>query len=134
MSNYYYTDTDKKIIREELLTDQALDWAKQCIRPQRDKELNSSQLRKLHNEIKSLEMLLKTASFEVVRPQIKMLKSKVAYSCPRNARGKDKKIPEEFKRFMDQHIDEIGDVKDFKAFCLCFESMVGFFYGEGGRR
>jgi len=26
------------------------------------------------------------------------------------------------------------DWKDFKAFCLHFEAVVGFFYGEGGRK
>jgi len=29
-------------------------------------------------------------------------------------------------------VDHIEDAKDFNAFALCFESVVGFFYGQGG--
>ncbi|MBW2037787.1 MAG: type III-A CRISPR-associated protein Csm2, partial [Deltaproteobacteria bacterium] len=130
MSSYYYTDAEKSVIKEKLLTDEALSWAQKCIRPRGDDKLNSSQLRKFYTEIKALEMLLRTETFDVVKPQIKMLKSKVAYSCPKGGRKKDKKIPEEFKSFMYEHIEQINDKQDFKAFCLCFEAMVGFFYGE----
>ena len=64
-------------------------------------------------------------------PLIKMVKSKVAYACPSN--GRDRKVPEEFRNYMELMINSIEYYKDFKAFSLCFEAVVGYFYGEGGR-
>ena len=71
------------------------------------------------------------SQFIMIRPLIKMLKSKVAYACP--ITGKDRKIPEEFRKYIEEMVDNIKDWKDFKAFALCFEAVVGFFYGQGGR-
>jgi CRISPR type III-A-associated protein Csm2 len=69
--------------------------------------------------------------FSKIRPLIKMLKSKVAYACPTT--GSERKVPIEFRRYIEEMVDNIADERDFKAFALCFEAVVGFFYGEGGR-
>lgn len=143
MAAYYYEDNDKEIIREELLTDRAKSWADSFIFPknpkerwQRNPKLTSAQLRRFHTEAKELEERVKNLKkpqedFPKLRPLIKMMKSKVAYACPNN--GRDRKVPEEFRQYIEEMVDNIEDWKDFKAFALCFESVVGFFYGQGGR-
>jgi len=126
----YYQDREKEILREDLLTDRAQEWARNFItvRPR----LNAAQLRRFLNEVKALEALVEAErgadGFKKVRPLIKMLKSKVAYSAG------GKKVPEEFKEFIIACVDNINDGKDFRAFVLLFEAVVGFFYGEGGGR
>ena len=141
MSNYFYEEKDK--LKESLLTSRAEEWAKSFINPkqpadrwQRNPKLTSAQLRKFHIEAKELEERVKNLEkpdeeFPKLRPLVKMLKSKVAYACPNT--GKDRKVPEEFRKFIEEMVENINDRKDFMAFALCFEAVVGFFYGQGGR-
>ena len=143
MGTYYYQDDDRERIREELLTDKAKTLAKSFINPQRPKDrgqrnprLTSAQLRRFHFEAKDLEERIKSTGYSQekflrLRPLVKMLKSKVAYACP--STGRERKIPVEFRKYIEDMVDNIEDVKDFQAFALCFESVVGYFYGEGGR-
>ena len=143
MEAFYYVDEAKKTIRESLLTDRAKSWAVSFINPkkpkdnwQRNPKLTSAQLRKFHMEAKELEERGKNLSdpdqeFPQLRPIVKMLKAKAAYACPTT--GRDRKVPEEFRKYIEEMVDNIDDWKDFKAFALCFESVVGFFYGQGGR-
>lgn len=141
MASYFYDDESN--IKESLLTDKAKSWAESFINPKRPKErwqrnpkLTSAQLRRFHIEAKALEERVKNLDnpnedFPKIRPLIKMLKSKVAYACPTT--GYDRKVPEEFRRYIEEMVDHVEDAKDFRAFALCFESVVGFFYGQGGR-
>lgn len=143
MDNYFYEDEKKERIREALLTEQARAWAESFINPrqpkdrwQRNPRLTSAQLRRFHIEAKELEERLRNlasskADFLKLRPLVKMMKSKVAYSCP--ITGSDRKVPEEFRKYIEEMVDHIEDAADFKAFALCFEAVVGFFYGQGGR-
>ena len=143
MAGYFYTDDAKKEIKESLLTEKAMFWAESFIKPksprerwQRNPKLTSAQLRKFHIEAKTLEEKVKNMEnpedeFRKLRPLVKMLKSKVAYACPNT--GRDRKVPAEFRKYIEEMVDNIEDCKDFKAFALCFESVVGFFYGQGGR-
>ena len=69
--------------------------------------------------------------FDKVKPLIKMVKSKASYA----ANPANPKIPASFKNFLINNIDEIQTEKDFEAFMLHFEAVVGFFYGiEGAGR
>jgi len=141
MGSYFYEDEEKGMLKEEFLDKSAKDWAKSFINPKfdsrdRNPKLTSAQLRRFHIEAKTLETKVNALEnpkdeFLKLRPIVKMLKSKVAYACP--IPGRDKKIPEEFRRYIEEMVDNIDDYKDFKAFCLCFAAVVGFFYGEGGR-
>lgn len=144
MGNYFYEDDKKEKIKEFLLTDKAKSWAESFIKPeppkdrrQKNPKLTSAQLRRFHIEAKELEEQVKNLDkdkpedFLKIRPIIKMLKAKVAYACPTN--GIDRKVPDEFRKYIEEMVDNIEDVKDFKAFALCFESVVGYFYGQGGR-
>ena len=155
MGNYFYEDEKKEIIKVYFLESNAREWARRFNKPKRPAEkfeknppLSSSQLRKFHFEVKDLEERLeneiktlsekskdevnRNAVFVRIRPLVKMIKSKVAYVC-RTPSSKDRKVPEEFKRYIDDMVDNIEDYKDFKAFALSFEAVVGYFYGEGGR-
>ena len=141
MTNYFYDD--KGNIKESLLTDKAKSLAESFINPkqpadrwQRNPKLTSAQLRKFHIEAKELEERVKNLEnhdeeFPKLRPLVKMLKSKVAYACPNT--GRDRKVPEEFRKYIEEMVENINDRKDFMAFALCFEAVVGFFYGQGGR-
>jgi CRISPR type III-A-associated protein Csm2 len=140
MPSYFFEDENKKVIKEDLLTTKAKRWAESFINPKqpndpkqrRNQKLTSAQLRKFHVEAKSLEERVKNNSrFSEIRPLVKMLKSKVAYACP--IPGSDRKVPEEFRKYIEEMVDNVGDEKDFRAFALCFEAVVGFFYGQGGR-
>ena len=44
----------------------------------------------------------------------------------------NQKIPETFKNFLIKNIDSINEEKEFRAFMLHFEAVVGFFYGIEG--
>lgn len=135
--NYFYQDAEKEIIKEDLLTTKALEWAKNFVSPKKGEkyepknpQLSSAQLRRFYHDVKSLESKVKE-NFDRTKPLIKMLKSKVAYACPE--KGKDRKVPLEFRKFLEEMVDNINTQKDFAAFCLVFEAVVGYFYGEGGK-
>ena len=121
--NFYYSDAEKKIIRKELLTNEAQKQAKTLV-----KGVKSSQLRKYFNEVKYLEVQTTAKDYAIVEPLVKMLKSKVAYGMRSTT-----KLPKEFKDFIDKAVDAIEDKKDFDAFVKHFEAILGFYYGEGGR-
>lgn len=138
MANYFYEDEKKTRLKESLLTTEAKGWVKKFLQPRRpdtqygkNPRLTSAQLRKFYSEVKSLETRVEAKGFDQMKPLIKMLKSKVAYSCPKTEH--DRKVPVEFKEYIDNMLDNIEDEKDFMAFVTTFEAVVGFFYGEGGR-
>lgn len=91
------------------------------------RSLSSAQLRRFFSEFRQLEKKVKVLGFEKVKPLIKMVKSKASYAANPN----NQKIPESFKKFLIENINEINTQKDFVAFMLHFEAVVGFFYGEG---
>jgi CRISPR type III-A-associated protein Csm2 len=131
MENYFYGDNEKTILKESLLTNKARDWAKKFLNPiNKYDKLTSAQLRKFYGEVKALETKVDAKGFAQIKPLIKMLKSKAAYSCPINGK---KKIPDEFKIFLNEMVDHVEDEQDYKAFAITFEAVVGYFYGEGGR-
>lgn len=124
---------EKGIIRSELLEAKAEEWARSFIRPpSRDQGLKASQLRKFYNDAKALKTRLDAQkNFDAIKPLIKMIKSKAAYACPQ--RG-NKKIPTEFKNYLALMVNSVDTEEQFRAFLLCFEAVVGYFYGLGGRQ
>ncbi len=92
------------------------------------KSLSSAQLRRFFGEFRQLEKRVRATDFDSVKPLIKMIKSKASYaSNPANP-----KIPGSFKKFLVDNVNEIETEKDFKAFMLHFEAVVGLFYGIPG--
>lgn len=96
-----------------------------------DKEsLSSAQLRRFFSEFRQLEKKVDVMGFDRVKPLVKMVKSKANYAANRPANS----IPKSFKEFLVSNVDQINTQKDFKAFMLHFEAVVGFFYGIEGVR
>ena len=116
-------DVEAKRLAENFIERNPRDHAKIVFR----KSLSSAQLRRFFSEFRQLEKKVKAMGFEKVKPLIKMVKSKASYAANPN----NQKIPESFKKFLIKNIDEINTEKDFEAFMLHFEAVVGFFYGEG---
>ncbi|MBQ7618356.1 MAG: type III-A CRISPR-associated protein Csm2 [Desulfovibrio sp.] len=89
--------------------------------------LNSSQLRKFYSDVKTLErrwlsMGGDDQAFAQIIPMIKLLKAKSDYALKR------KVVPSSFKAWLWNHVDSIKTSRDFKAFLLHFEAVVGFSY------
>jgi len=59
---------------------------------------------------------------------IRMLKSKAAYAAGRET------VSRAFERFIVQSVDQIKTPRDFRAFVLFFEAIVGYYYGAGGEK
>lgn len=131
----YYTN-DGTTIDPKWVDSEALSMAKKLVIKGyngkiNDKEsINSSQLRKFYTDVKGLELTWEyqkcsDAAFLGILPQIKILKAKVAYAKGRGT------VPPAFANWINTHVDAIKTPKDFKAFLLHFEAVVGFCYGEG---
>jgi len=133
---FYYDDAGN--LRDGLLDKDAEQYAISFVND-REKQLNSNQLRRFYNECKSLERRFEFScqqsndeqsqeiAFLKVLPLLKMLKAKVSYATnPSN-----KKIPQSFAKWLNSSIDEVNNEQDFRAFLLSFEAVVGFCYGNG---
>ena len=118
-------------IRPELLGTESEDVAKTFLFPGQGKALNSAQLRRFYGDLKNLERIFEckrlakseTDPFLSILHLVKMVKSKTSYAS--------KKVPPEFGKWLNKHIDAIETADDFKAFMLHFEAVVGFCYGLG---
>lgn len=126
----YYVD---KSINPKLVTDFAQEWADKFFPPRKEdrkKPITSSQLRRFYGDVKNLEMRWDNSSdkekaFRDILPMIKLLKAKAAYACGRGT------VPVTFKYWIWDNVERINGIKDFKAFLLYFEAVVGFCYGNG---
>ncbi len=133
MNSYWFND--QNAIKSELLNEQAEAVAETLIRENRGKYegVTSSQLRKLYGEVKSLERRAQISeeSWVQVKPLVKMLKAKTAYSAGRAIQKKrwDEKEYSKLKKYIFDSVDNIDELKDFDAFCKQFEAVVGFYYG-----
>jgi len=129
----YYKDN---AINPDLVTSRAQEWADKFApkgdnrRPGASKPINSAQLRRFYGDVKTLEMRWqnskdKARAFRDILPMIKLLKAKAAYANKRML------VPDSFKNWIWENVDMINEEKDFKAFLLYFEAVVGFCYGNG---
>ncbi len=129
-----YFDNTGKHIRSELLDKEANEAANQFVKLKpngkpTDDSIKNSQLRRFFNEFKNLERQLDQQqgdveeAFKSVKPLVKMANAKVAYAEAR------KVVPKAFVTWLQKHVQTIETAKDFKAFLLHFEAVVGFCYG-----
>lgn len=129
----YFDDTGKHI-RPELLNEEAQQAARQFVRLQGDRvserdSIKNSQLRRFFNEFKGLERQLaqrqgeREEVFRSIKPLVKMANAKVEYARAR------KVVPDAFVAWLKQHVQAIDTARDFEAFVLHFEAVVGFCYG-----
>jgi CRISPR-associated protein Csm2 len=129
-----YYDSTGKHIRPELLNEEASAAADAFIQKHNGRvddrnSIKNSQLRKFFNEFKSLERQLDQQqvnvdeAFKSIKPLIKMANAKVVYAQAR------KVVPPAFVGWLQKHVQAIETARDFKAFLLHFEAVVGFCYG-----
>ena len=134
---FYYDDAG--CLNAGLLDTQAQQLAESFVLTNdRRNKLNANQLRRFYNECKNLEKKFSFArqkqtgeashaAFLQVLPLIKMVKAKVSYA----ANPSNPKIPRTFSEWLNRSIDGIEDERDFEAFLLSFEAVVGYCYGAG---
>ncbi len=132
---------EKGQVKDNLYSDVAENIAKKMVYSfsagKRDKVngVSRSQLRKLFDEFKRLQKILKEKdNWDELYPQVKLIKSKVAYAIARakkNSRGVDKQY-DELNKFLVSGINSIKTKKDFFVFCTLFEAVYGFYYQLGG--
>ena len=124
----FYTEKEKGIIKKELLDKEANKVANDIMNG--EPRLSVTQLRRFYGEFKSLEKKyhFHRNKIDVILPLVKMVKSKAAYAADQ------RKIPHSFRKFLDTYVDYIEDDKEFEAFMLFFEAVVGFCYGTGKLR
>lgn len=132
---YFINKDGKEVIDPKLVDTEAKKYAKEFV--VLDKSIKSSQLRKFYGTVKALELELKNrthgkgdkesqeAVFGEILPLIKLLKAKGAYARARMV------VPEAFKAWLDDNVDTINEPREFEAFLLHFEAVVGFCYGLG---
>lgn len=120
----FYVDNEKKKLNKEWMEKECEEWGEKF----HFDRVKSSQIRKFYGDVLAMESKAETQEFEIILPQIKMLKSKTAYASSPN---KSSRIPKSFKDFLNKMVDRINDKKDLKAFKLIFEAILGFYYGKG---
>ncbi len=100
-------------------------------------KVKSTQMRRFYGDVKELETRIeRDSSLESNDPQqlakylalIRMLKSKAAYAAGRET------VSRAFESFIVKSVDQIKTPKDFRAFVLFFEAVVGYYYGAGGEK
>lgn len=117
----FYRDSEKKILNPDLLDKDAEKQASEL-----HTKINSAQIRRFFGEVKNLSLRLQQGRpWKDLEPFVRMLKSKALY-----AKGTER-IPPHFSAFLTDNIDKIKDQKDFEAFVLYFESVLGYLYGKG---
>ena len=120
----YYTDREKKNM-DPGWVDEFAQKAVDSFFPNQKNLLKTSQLRKFYADVKSLERQWQAkggdnAAFISILPMIKLLKAKSDYAQKRNV------VPPNFKEWLWKHVDSVSDERDFSAFLLHFEAVVGF--------
>ncbi len=119
----FFEDQDKKRINPTLLDKDAEKQADQL-----HEAVGSAQLRRFFGEVKNLSLRMKQGrTWSELEPFVRMVKSKAMYAKGRS----NGTIPDEFRAFLTDNIDRIKDQKDFEAFALYFEAVVGYMYGKG---
>ncbi len=130
MGEAYYRDKNGNI-KIDLLDKKAFEFAESFIKPKEGKPLTSAQLRRFFGEFRQLEKKVKKEdnedNFDKIKPLVKMVKSKASYA----ANPKNQKIPDTFKKFLIDNVEQINFKQDFEDFMLHFEAVVGFCYGLG---
>lgn len=117
----FFTDPEKKSVNPTLLDTDAEKQAGEL-----HGAINSAQIRRFFGEIKNLYLRMQQGrAWSELEPFVRMVKSKAMYAQGTN------RIPPAFCAFLTTNIDKVKDQKDFEAFVLYFEAVLGFAYGKG---
>lgn len=125
MEKYYLNE---KAIDPVWMDQKAQEAARSFFDSDEQPKLAASQLRKFYNDVKAMERQWRNsggdeAAFTLVLPLLKLLKAKSHYALKR------KVIPASFRNWLCEHVDSVNSARDFRAFLLHFEAVVGFSYG-----
>ena len=90
------------------------------------KKPSSTQIRKFYEEVLNLKDRLDNGKdFREILPYFKMLKAKANVAYQRDV------INTNFKRFIEENVDYVGDDEEkFKVFCTFFEAVVAYAKGK----
>lgn len=125
MEKYYLNE---KAINPVWMDQKAQEAAHSFFKPYDQPKLAASQLRKFYNDVKAMERQWRNGggdeeAFALILPLFKLLKAKSHYAHKR------KVIPAAFRDWLCEHVDSVNSARDFRAFLLHFEAVVGFSYG-----
>lgn len=125
MEKYYLNE---KAINPVWMDQKAQEAAHSFFKPYDQPKLAASQLRKFYNDVKAMERQWRNSggdeeAFALILPLFKLLKAKSHYALKR------KVIPAAFRNWLCEHVDSVNSARDFRAFLLHFEAVVGFSYG-----
>jgi len=140
MESFYVNEKDK-IVKDDLFDTTAEKIAKSFVNDKVEKPygVSSSQLRRLYDEVKSLDQELdgKEETWIKNHAKIRMIRSKVSYNV---ARAKEKKSSEAdvydhlSQFFKDWFYDTVKDEKDYHVFTSLFEAVYGFYWAINPER
>lgn len=103
--------------------------------------IDKNQLRRFYDDFKLLERKINEKQdadekwFETeLLPHIKFIKSKIAYSAGRKS-GNKYLLTREFKQYMDEQINAIKTMSEFKTFLLHYQAIIAYYtyISEHGR-
>ncbi len=122
---FYFQDDEQTEIKASLIENKAEDEAKKII------EISSSQIRLFFDEVREIESIIdegsnKEKKFKENVARIKLLKAKAWFNYQKLIKKKDTKLPFQFVKFLCEAIDHVNNAKEFKAFVMYFEAVVGF--------
>jgi len=122
----FYTENEKKIIKEELFDKKANEIAECMV------GITGTQFRRIYDMVKSFEQKLNGTgeSWSDNYPFILKVKAMVAYAVAR-AKEKNKHEAgayENLKAFIFDGIDLVKDEKDYQVFLSLFEAVYGYSY------
>jgi len=128
ISNMQNSNRRPELYINDKVNEEIFVWAENAVN--RYSGLSTSQLRNFYNEVKNIEKKVKrNISENYVLTRIKLLKAKVRYNRGRNQNALNRNFADD----IEYYIDKVKNLKDFKAFCILFEALVGFFYGSNAR-
>ncbi|MBP6290564.1 MAG: type III-A CRISPR-associated protein Csm2 [Spirochaetes bacterium] len=103
-------------------------------------KVDKNQIRKFYDDFKLIERKItenQQATNEwfkkEILPHIKFVKSKIAYSAGRKS-GNKSLVSIEFKKYMDEQINLIENILDFKHFMMHYQAIIAYYtyYSEVG--
>jgi CRISPR type III-A-associated protein Csm2 len=127
---------------ETRLYDELAEEQAKAMPDERNRKINSSQLRRFYGEIKTLHRQYDAATRGETReqkdelysrtfePRFRMIRSKVAYAGRRSGQAG---VPKEFATMLERGIQQTrpGQSADFEKFVTHLEAVVGFMYVKG---
>jgi CRISPR-associated protein Csm2 len=140
IKTFYIGEGKDKTIRPELFDKVARNIALSFVSVSAGKgEITSTQLRKIYDEVKRFEQLIKTVKngWNEQKPYIRLIKSKILYQATRakNKSSKDRDLINAYDNlvaFLNEGIDFTTASKDspedFFIFVSLFEAVYGYYY------